>query len=84
MVIRRLTEEIIGTAIEVHKALGPGLLEPAYEECLAHEFYLAKLSSERHLALPVIYKSLQLDCAYRKMDNLCRLRASSVVKIEEL
>jgi GxxExxY protein len=56
MVINRLTEEIIGAAIAVHKALGPGLLESTYEECLAHELYLAKLSFERQVALPVIYK----------------------------
>jgi GxxExxY protein len=65
MVIDGLTEKIIGAAIAVHKALGPGLLESAYEECLAHELYLGKLSFERQVALPVIYKSLQLDCAYR-------------------
>jgi GxxExxY protein len=65
MVINRLTEEIIGAAIAVHKALGPGLLESTYEECLAHELYLAKLSFERQVALPVIYKSIQLDCGYR-------------------
>jgi GxxExxY protein len=60
-----LTEKIIGVAIEVHKALGPGLLESAYEECLAHELSLAKISFERQLPLPVFYKSLQLDCGYR-------------------
>jgi GxxExxY protein len=65
MVIDGLTEKIIGAAIAVHKALGPGLLESAYEECLAHELNLAKISFERQVALPVIYKSLQLDCAYR-------------------
>ena len=65
MIIEGLTEKIIGAAIAVHKALGPGLLESAYEECLAHELNLAKISFERQVALPVIYKSLQLDCAYR-------------------
>jgi GxxExxY protein len=60
-----LTEEIIGAAIEVHRVLGPGLLESAYEECLAHELSLAKMSFTRQVALPVTYKSRQLDCGYR-------------------
>ena len=60
-----LTEEIIGAAIEVHKLLGPGLLESAYEECLAHEFSFANIFFERQVPLPVNYKSLQLDCGYR-------------------
>ena len=64
-VMNQLTEKIIGAAIEVHKALGPGLLESAYEECLAHELSLANISFERQLPLPVIYKSLSLDCGYR-------------------
>jgi GxxExxY protein len=58
-----VTERIIGAAIEVHKALGPGLLESAYEECLAHELFIANVSFER--ALRVAYKSIQLDCGYR-------------------
>jgi GxxExxY protein len=65
MVINGLTEKVIGAAIEVHKALGPGLLESAYEECLAHELLLAGMSFERQVPLPVFYKSLQLDCGYR-------------------
>jgi GxxExxY protein len=56
-----LTEKIIGAAIEVHKVLGPGLLESAYEGCLAHELTLASIPFERQVPLPVIYKSLQLD-----------------------
>ena len=61
----QLTEKIIGAAIEVHKSLGPGLLESAYEECLAHELTLANIRFERQLPLPINYKSLQLDCGYR-------------------
>ena len=53
-----LTEKIIGAAIEVHKALGPGLLESAYEVCLAHELSLAKLRFERQVPLPLNYKSI--------------------------
>jgi GxxExxY protein len=63
--INELTEKIIGAAIEVHRTLGPGLLESAYEECLAHELSLANISFDRQMALPVSYKSLQLDCGYR-------------------
>jgi GxxExxY protein len=64
-VINGLTEKIIGAAIEVHKVLGPGLLESAYEQCLAHEFSLANICFERQVPLPVTYKSLPLDCGYR-------------------
>jgi GxxExxY protein len=60
-----ITETIIGAAIEVHKALGPGLLESAYEECLAHELRLRGIASERQRALPVMYKGVHLDCGYR-------------------
>jgi len=60
-----LTENIIGAAIEVHKALGPGLLESAYEECLCHELSLRGLSFRRQVDLPVQYKGVRLDCGYR-------------------
>ncbi len=60
-----LTEQILGAAIEVHKALGPGLLESAYEECLCHELRQRRLSFERQVSLPVKYKGIQLDCGYR-------------------
>jgi GxxExxY protein len=60
-----LTEKIIGAAIEVHKVLGPGLLESAYELCLAHELSIANISFERQVPLPVTYKSLPVDCGYR-------------------
>lgn len=60
-----LTEKIIGAAIEVHKVLGPGLHESAYELCLAHELSFAKLLFDRQVVLPIIYKSLPLDCGYR-------------------
>jgi len=60
-----LTEKVIGHAIEVHRQLGPGLLESAYEECLSYELVQAKFVFERHVALPVVYKSVRLDCGYR-------------------
>jgi GxxExxY protein len=62
--MNEITEKIIGAAIEVHKTLGPGLLESAYEECLAHELFIANVSFERQVPLPG-YKSIQLDCGYR-------------------
>lgn len=60
-----LTEQIIGGAIEVHRELGPGLLESAYEECLCHELHLRGFSFQRQVNLPIIYKGLNLDCGYR-------------------
>jgi GxxExxY protein len=60
-----LTEKIIGAAIEVHRALGPGLLESAYEECLCHELHLRGLTFQRQVPLPVSYKGINLDCGYR-------------------
>ncbi len=60
-----LSKAIIGAAIEVHRQLGPGLLESAYEECLAHEFTLRHIPFERQKPLPVIYKGVKLDVGYR-------------------
>jgi GxxExxY protein len=59
------TSPIIGAAIEVHRHLGPGLLESAYEECLCHELHLQGMEFRRQVELPVIYKGLSLDCGYR-------------------
>ena len=66
---KALTENIIGAAIEVHRALGAGLLESAYQVCLAREFTLRGLSFEQERPVPVIYKDVKLDCGYR-MDFL--------------
>jgi GxxExxY protein len=60
-----LTHEIIGASIEVHRLLGPGLLESAYEECLAKELSLRGLRVERQKAVPVVYKETKLECGYR-------------------
>jgi GxxExxY protein len=60
-----LTQRIIGLAIDVHKALGPGLLESAYEECLCFELAEAGLLFKRQMELPIVYKSVALDCGYR-------------------
>jgi len=64
-----LTGKIIGAAIEVHRMLGPGLLESAYEECLARELVLRGIKFERQKPLPVVYKDVKLECGYR-MDFL--------------
>lgn len=63
--LNALTEQIIGGAIAVHRALGPGLLESAYESCLTFELMDRGLSIERQKALPVVYRGVQMDCAYR-------------------
>jgi GxxExxY protein len=60
-----VTDRIIGGAIEVHRHLGPGLLESDYEECLCYELSQSGLSFQRQIATPVNYKGLKLDCAYR-------------------
>lgn len=59
------TDIVIGCAIEVHKRLGPGLLESTYEQCLAHELHCAGLAFEIQKELPVIYRDIKLDCGYR-------------------
>ena len=63
--LNALTELIIGAALEVHKELGPGLLEQSYEACLSFELLSRGLSIERQKALPLIYKNQRLDCGYR-------------------
>lgn len=65
MQVNDITGEIIGAAIEVHKILGPGLLESAYEECLSHELIQRGLRTERQKAVPVVYKEIKLECGYR-------------------
>jgi GxxExxY protein len=60
-----MTEKIISAAIEVHRILGPGLLESSYERCLCHELNLRKMPYQRQKSLPISYKGFQLDCGYR-------------------
>ena len=60
-----LTDRVIGLAIEVHKGLGPGLLESAYEECLCYELTSASIEFQRQVPLPVVYKEVRLECGYR-------------------
>ncbi|MFZ0803771.1 MAG: GxxExxY protein [Terriglobales bacterium] len=78
------TEAIIGAAIEVHRELGPGLLESAYEECFCHELHLRSLNFQRQVELPVVYKGLKLDCGYRldvMVDNLVVVELKAIEQI---
>ncbi|MFN0134852.1 MAG: GxxExxY protein [Phycisphaerae bacterium] len=82
-----LTAAVIGAAIEVHKVLGPGLLESAYETCLCHELSLRSVSFERQVALPVPYKGLKLDAAYRLdlvVERALIVELKAVERIEEI
>ena len=63
--INSLTHEIIGAAIEVHRHLGPGLLESSYRECLCHELLIREVSFRREYGLPLQYKGIRLECGYR-------------------
>lgn len=65
MDINDITEKIIGAAIEVHRRLGPGLLESAYQECLCYELKHINLSFNREIPMPIIYKEIKLDHGYR-------------------
>jgi GxxExxY protein len=65
MELNELTRIVIGCAIEVHKSLGPGLLESAYEECLTYELINKGLNIKRQQPVPVVYKDIKLDCGYR-------------------
>src|SRR4051794_7518591 len=80
-----LSEKVIGAALEVHKALGPGLLESAYSESLAHELRQQVISFKRELPLPVRYKSVLLDCGYRLdflIEDSLVLELKSIEKVE--
>lgn len=63
--VNQLTHEIIGSAIEVHRKLGPGLLESTYRECLCRELMLRGVDFRRERGLPLEYKGIKLDCGYR-------------------
>jgi GxxExxY protein len=65
MELNEITQKIIGCAIQVHKSLGPGLLESAYEECLSYELINNGLNIKRQQPTPVVYKEIKLECGYR-------------------
>lgn len=80
-----VTERIIGAAIEVHRALGPGLLESAYAACLAEELALRNVPFQREISLPVVYKGWRLECCYRLdlvVADLVVVEIKSVTTIE--
>jgi GxxExxY protein len=60
-----ISGKIIGLAIEVHRALGPGLLESAYKECLFHKLIQSELRAEKEKSIPLVYEKVKLDCGYR-------------------
>jgi len=87
MDINKLSNKIIGAAIEVHKSLGPGLLESTYEECLSHELKFRELLIERQKPLPINYKGINLDCGYRLdivVEGVIILELKSCEKIEPI
>ncbi|MDO9511455.1 MAG: GxxExxY protein [Bacteroidales bacterium] len=82
-----ISEKIIGRAIEVHKSLGPGLLENAYVECLYYELMEAGLRVEKQKALPLIYKDVKLDAGYRLdliVENKVIIEVKSVEALNEI
>jgi len=80
--LNRLTDKIIGAAIEVHRNLGPGLLESAYETCLAYELEQLGLNVERQKPLPLVYKDIRLDQGYR-IDLLVEQKVVVELKVVE-
>lgn len=74
-----LTEKLIAAAIEVHRHLGPGLLESVYEECYIYELGIQGVVLERQKPLPLVYKEIKLDCGYR-MDVVADNKAASINK----
>ena len=82
-----LSNRIIGAAIDVHRELGPGLLESAYEACLCHELALRQIPFARQVPLPVLYKGIEIDCAYRLdilVSDLVVIELKSVEKLEPI
>ena len=82
-----ISEKIIGCAIEVHKTLGPGLLESAYEECLFYEIFHLGLKVEKQKPLPLIYKEIKLEVGYRLdllVENKVIIEIKSVVALNDI
>ena len=87
MRINVLSGEIISAAIEVHREIGPGLLESAYEECLCYELGLRGLNFSRQVDLPVVYKGVSLDCGYRMdivVENLVLIALKTVSELKSI
>jgi GxxExxY protein len=82
-----LSKKVIGCAIEVHRELGPGLLESTYEQCLAHELQTHEIDFQVQLPLPVEYKGIRLDCGYRVdilVENSLLLELKSVERLQKI
>ncbi|MHC1729403.1 MAG: GxxExxY protein [Syntrophobacteraceae bacterium] len=82
-----LSNRVIGCAIEVHRALGPGLLEAMYEQCMAHELTLKGITFKRQCPFPVEYKEVRLDCGFRVdflVDETLILELKSVEQIQSI
>ncbi|MBN1291968.1 MAG: GxxExxY protein [Candidatus Latescibacteria bacterium] len=82
-----LSNKVIGAAIEVHKILGPGLLESTYQRCLVHELKLLNIHVEEEFPLPVEYKDISLDCGYRidlLIDNQIIVELKSVEQLKSI
>lgn len=87
MEIDELTEIIIGCAIEVHRNLGPGLLESAYQECLVYELRTQRIIVEKEINLPIIYKEIKIDHGYRLdllVENLIVIELKTVEKFTDV
>ena len=82
-----LSREIISAAIEVHKYLGPGLLESAYEECLCHELRYRSIPVLRQVPVPLVYRNIKLDCGYRidvLVDQLVLIELKSIERFDPI
>ena len=85
--MNQLTHEVIGAAIEVHKKLGPGLLESAYRRCLCHELFLRGIRFKYEDPLPLEYKGLRLKCGYRVdivVESLVAVEVKSVAALAQI
>ena len=82
-----LTYKVRAAATDVHRELGPGLLESAYEECLCYELSKRSLSFQRQLSQPVVYKNIKLDCGYRidlVIENTCVVELKAVTAVSDI
>lgn len=87
MEFEELSRRVIGCAIEVHRTLGPGLLESTYEQCLAHELALNKIAFQLQKPVAVEYKNIRLDCGYKvdvMVENTLILELKSVEQIKDI
>lgn len=87
MTENEISEKIIGCAIQVHRELGPGLLESSYEECLYYEIFQSGLYVEKQKPLPLVYKEVKLDCGYRidlLVENKVIIEVKSVEALNDI